>query len=408
MASDKSQQKTHSKKSPSSKFRAVMKTSLKNVNEAGSQRKKSSKNNQHYLDNSRKGKFPSHVAPMLATLIDKPFEEKGWLYEIKWDGYRTIAYIRKGSVDLKSRNDKSFNEKFYPVLNALSKIDFDIVLDGEVVVVDEKGLSNFGALQNWRSEADGELMYYVFDILWLNGKNLMELPLSERKEILNNVIRENNIIKISQAYDESGIEFFEASKKIGLEGIIAKKAQSIYHAGDRSKEWLKIKANKRQEMVVGGFTKNEDTSKLFSALLVGVFKDGVLHYTGKVGTGFNDKMQREMMRKFKPLIISKPAFEEKPDVNKPSRFRPNPPHAEVFWLEPKLVCEVNFTEVTSDGIMRHPSFEGLRIDKKASDVVFEKEKPAKKTVKEADVISRKQMIRKPGKSDRQKRQKREK
>jgi bifunctional non-homologous end joining protein LigD len=306
---------------------------------------------------------------MLATLVDKPFHNEGWQYEIKWDGYRTIALCNKKKVELKSRNDKSFNEKFYPVIKAIQEWNINAVIDGEVVVLEESGKSNFGALQNWRSEADGEIFFYVFDILWLNGKDLMQIPLSERRQVLKQLIPDNNIIRLSENFEVDGIEFFEAAKKMNLEGIIAKKSDSTYSPGSRSKEWLKIKANKRQEMVIGGYTKNNDSSKSFSSLLLGVFEKGKLIYTGKVGTGFNDKQQKEMLKQFKPFIIKSSAFTELPDINKPSRFRPNPPHAIAIWMKPELVCEVSFTEMTSDGIMRHPSFDAMRIDKKAKDVI---------------------------------------
>ncbi len=154
---------------------------------------------------------------------------------------------------------------------------------------------------------------------------------------------------------------------------MAKKQYSPYHIGNRTKDWLKIKANKRQEVVIGGFTKNTDSSKTFSSLLVGVFKDKKLMYTGKIGTGFNSKTQTEMMAQFKPLIIDSAPFDDEPDINKPSRFRPNPPKAVATWLKPELICEVSFAEMTSDGVMRHPSFEGMRNDKKATSVVLEKE-----------------------------------
>lgn len=332
------------------------------------------------LAKAPRSKFSSGIKPMLATLVDKPFDDEGWLYEIKWDGYRAIAFMNNGKVELKSRNDKSFNEKFYPVTTALESLNINAIVDGEIAVLSENGVSNFGDLQNWRSEADGELYYYLFDLLWLNGKNLMGLPFTERRAVLEEIVPDNGIIRLSQAFNESGIEFFEASKKMDLEGIIAKKADSTYHPGARSKEWLKVKANKRQEMVIGGYTLNNNSSKKFSALLVGVYDNGKLRYTGKVGTGFNDKMQKEMLAKFKKLQIKTPPFEETPDINKPSRFRPNPPQATATWLKPELVCEVSFTEMTREGIMRHPSFEGLRIDKKAKDVVEEKPKDIEKVV----------------------------
>ncbi|HEX6845974.1 MAG TPA: non-homologous end-joining DNA ligase, partial [Chitinophagaceae bacterium] len=312
----------------------------------------------------KKAVFPKIVRPMLVTLVEKPFDEPGWQYEIKWDGYRAVAKINKGKVDLTSRNNKSFNEKFYPVVDALKKWDVNAVVDGEVVVLNDKGVSNFGSLQNWRSEADGALFYYVFDILWLNGYSLKELPLTKRRQILKDILPNENIIRLSENFETTATEFLATVSKMGMEGIMAKKEDSAYIEGDRTREWLKIKSNKRHEVVIGGFTNNEGSAKTFSALLVGVFDNGRLDYIGKIGTGFNDKTQKEIMAKMKKLATKKIPFTEKPDVNKPSRFRPNPPTATVTWLKPELVCEVNYTEITSDGIMRHPSFEGLRTDKK--------------------------------------------
>ncbi len=324
----------------------------------------------------KKSAFPKSFSPMLATLVDKPFDEPGWLYEIKWDGYRAVAMINKGKVNLISRNNKSFNHKFYPVVDALKKWDINAIVDGEVVVLNENGVSNFGALQNWRSEADGDLFYYVFDVLWLNGYDLKSLPLTRRKEILQEQIPFEGMIRLSESFETSATEFLKAVSKLGMEGIMAKREDSVYIEGDRTKEWLKIKSNLRHEVVIGGYTQNEGSGKTFSALLVGVFDNGRLDYMGKIGTGFNDKTQKEMMAKMKKLVTDKVPFTEKPDVNKPSRFRPNPPKAKVTWLKPELVCEVSYTEITSDGIMRHPSFEGLRTDKKAKDVKKEKAIPA--------------------------------
>ena len=322
------------------------------------------------ISTGKNAEFPSKLPPMLATLVDKPFDKEGWQYEIKWDGYRTVAFCNNNTVELKSRNDKSFNEKFYPVLNAVQQWNINAVVDGEVVLLDE-GKPNFGALQNWRSEADGEIYFYVFDLLWMNGKDLMQLPLRERRILLKQIVPENDIIRFSENYEVSGIDFFEIAKKMGLEGIMAKKSDSFYSAGNRSKDWLKIKANKRQEMVIGGYTKNDDSSKSFSSLLLGVYEKGKLIYTGKVGTGFSEKLQIEMLEQFKPYLINTPPFAKMPDINKPSRFQHNPPHATAVWMKPELVCEVSFTEMTTDGIMRHPSFEGMRIDQKAEDVTSE-------------------------------------
>ncbi|ALR29274.1 DNA ligase [Chryseobacterium sp. IHB B 17019] len=326
------------------------------------------------LKGTTKEKFYDSVQPMLATLVDEPFDSNDWLYEIKWDGYRAVAFMEGKKIELKSRNDKSFAEKFYPIYDELTNLKLDAVLDGEIVVLGEHGKANFGSLQNWRSEADGDLVYYVFDILWYKGMDLKGLTLVERKAILAQVLPESKTILLSKEFDTSGLEFLEAATKMGLEGIMAKRKGSIYHTHNRTKDWLKIKANKRQEVVIGGFTRNDDTNKQFSSLLVGVYEGKKLIYTGKVGTGFNDKMQKEMMEQFKPLFTDKPPFSEEPDVNKPSRFRPNPPHATVTWLKPELIGEVSYTELTSDGVMRHPSFKGMRSDKSAKKVVLERER----------------------------------
>jgi bifunctional non-homologous end joining protein LigD len=328
-----------------------------------------------------RSRMPDNIAPMLATLVDKPFSEEGWLYEVKWDGYRTIAYCAKNKVELRSRNNKSFTEKYYPIHDALKKVNINVVLDGEIIVINENGTSNFSNLQNWRSEADGELKFYVFDLLWLDGYSIMHLPLSERRKKLEALLPSHPSIQLSHAFDTSGTDFFDAASKMQLEGILAKKADSEYKPGARSKEWLKIKVATRQEVIIGGYTRNQGTAKPFSSLLVGVQGKKGLEYIGKIGTGFSDKLQGEMMKQFRPLVTKKCPFNYIPDINKPSRFRPNPPKADAYWLSPKLVCEVSYTELTPDGIMRHPSFEGMRNDKRPKEVILEKSEPVEKVVK---------------------------
>ena len=328
-----------------------------------------------------KAPMPKDLSPMLATLVDRPFDDAGWSYEIKWDGYRALAYCKKGNVELRSRNDKSF-DKYYPVLNALKEWSINALVDGELVVLNDKGKSNFNKLQNWRSEADGSLFYYVFDLLWLDGRDLTGLPLSERRTMLQSIVPGDGIIRYSESFETSGTKFFASAEKLGLEGIMAKKTDSLYTPGARTKEWLKIKTVSRQEVVIGGYTRNEGTSKLFSSLLVGVFENGHLQYTGKVGTGFTEEMQRDMMRQFKPLVQKASPFGTTPDVNKPSRFRPDPPAAKAVWLKPVLVGEVAFREMTEDGVMRHPSFQGMREDKDARQVIREKALSVKAVVAE--------------------------
>jgi bifunctional non-homologous end joining protein LigD len=325
--------------------------------------------------------MPKDLSPMLATLVDQPFDDAGWSYEIKWDGYRALAYCKKGEVELRSRNDKSF-DKYYPVLNALKEWKINALIDGELVVLNDKGESNFNKLQNWRSEADGSLIYYLFDLLWLDGRDLTGLPLSERRNLLQSIVPAEGIIRYSDSFETSGKKFFASAQKLGLEGIMAKRTDSLYVPGARTREWLKIKTSSRQEVVIGGYTRNEGTSKQFSSLLVGVFENGRLQYTGKVGTGFTEEMQRDMMRQFKPLVQKASPFGTTPDVNKPSRFRPDPPAAKAVWLKPVLVGEVAYREMTEDGVMRHPSFQGMREDKDARQVIREKALPVQAAMAE--------------------------
>ena len=231
----------------------------------------------------KKVPFPNDIMPMLATLVDKPFDEPGWMYEVKWDGYRALGYVHDGKTELRSRNNKSFNEKFYPVYKALEKSGLNAVVDGEIVVLNEKGVPDFGRLQGWRSEADGNLVFYLFDILWLDGMDLMNIPLSERREILRSAAPKEGLIKLSENFEATGSEFFALAEKMGLEGIMAKKADSVYIPDSRSKEWLKIKTEKHQELIIGGYTCNEGSPKPFSALLLGLFENGAFHHVTPVG-----------------------------------------------------------------------------------------------------------------------------
>jgi bifunctional non-homologous end joining protein LigD len=337
------------------------------------------------LKTAPKSRIPDGIKPMLATLVDEPFDDPDWVYEVKWDGYRALAFVNKGEVELVSRNNKDFGQRFYPIYKILKGWKINAVVDGEILVLDEKGISNFSDLQNWRSEADGELVFYVFDILWYDGKDLMGLPLVQRQAVLKDILPTNDDrIRLSKVFKAGGTEFFNAAEKMGLEGIMAKRAESAYIPDFRTKEWLKIKISKRQEVIIAGYTKNQDTAKQFSSLLLAVYENGGLQYVGKVGTGFSDKVQKEMMTLFKPLITEKSPFSSVPDVNKPSRFRPNPPKAKATWLKPELVCEVAFSEVTSDGVFRHPSFQGMRLDKKAKDVVRETALPTEAVVEEVE------------------------
>lgn len=378
--------KAAGKKAPVGKKVGKKRTKESSTKEASAESGGKQPSAEELLHKAPRAAFPRDLSPMLATLVDKPFDDEDWSFEIKWDGYRALAFRHKKTATLQSRNQKSFDDRFYPVLDALKQWDTDAVLDGEIVVVDDKGISHFHALQNWRSEADGHLQYYVFDILWYQGHILTGLQLGERMGILSAMIdgADGDVIRSGMSVVGRGVQFFEAARKLGLEGIMAKRLDSPYEPGERSKSWLKIKVQQRQEVVIIGYTKNESTPRPFSSLLLAVYSQQELRYVGKVGTGFNEAMQKSMLKKFKPLVTRQSPLTAEPDYNKPSRFRPSPPRATATWLKPELVCEIAFTEVTEDGMFRHPVFKGLREDKDARKVVMEKEIDTEEAVAEAE------------------------
>ncbi|TMI69906.1 MAG: hypothetical protein E6H09_17910 [Bacteroidetes bacterium] len=331
------------------------------------------------IQEKRKAPIPKNIRPMLATLVDEPFTAEGWSYEIKWDGYRALAWINGSETDLRSRNYNSYTSRFYPVFDALKQWPIKAVVDGEIVVLNEKGISSFQKLQNWRSEKDGDLYFYVFDLLWLYGYDVTAASLTERRKLLMPLVPPDNIIRFSESFETNATEFLEAATKLGIEGIIAKKNESEYEINNRTKNWLKIKSGKRHEVIIGGYTINKDSSKLFSSLLLGINENGKLKYMGQAGTGFTEASQRDLFKKMKAIEIDECAFDHPPGINKPALFRPASPKSSIVWLKPQLVAEVRYQELTDEGIMRHPSFQGLRTDKKAKNVTMEKsiEIPAK-------------------------------
>jgi bifunctional non-homologous end joining protein LigD len=351
----------------------------------------------------KKGKpspMPEDIEPMLATLVNEPVEDEEWVYEMKWDGYRAIAYMNEGKIDIRSRNNKSFNEKFYPLIDSLKQWKINAVVDGEIIVVNEQGVPDFSDLQLWRSEADGQLAFYAFDILWYDGIDVMNLPLEQRRELLKSLAPTNlPAIKLSETIEATGTKAFKLADELQLEGVMAKRKGSVYNPGQRTKDWLKVKTEKRQEMVIGGYTLNEGTNKLFSALLLGIIENGKFHFLTPVGTGFNKQMQEEILKKLKPFETKVCPFAETPEYNKPSRFRPNPPKATVTWVKPRLVAEISYREMTKDGAVRHPSFKGLREDKKPAEVVRETAIETKKLVEESPLVKQK-LITAPPKKER--------
>ena len=344
--------------------------------------------------------MPVNIEPMLATLVTEPVNEQGWVYEMKWDGYRAVAFIQNGKVDICSRNKKSFNQKFYPLHEVLKQWNINAVVDGEIVVVNELGIPDFSDLQLWRSEADGQLLYYLFDILWLEGHSVMHLPLEQRKQLLKAIIpAESSHLRFSDILKDNGKEAFRLAKQLHLEGVMAKKSGSVYTIGKRTKDWLKIKTEKRQELVIGGYTHNEGSNKLFSALLLGIIEKGSFHFVTPVGTGFNKTMQQEIIDKLRPYETTQCPFSTIPEYNKPSRFRPNPPKATVTWVKPKLVAEISYREETKGGAFRQPSFKGLREDKNPNEVIKEVPINTTKLVKEHKLVKQ-NIIKAPPKKER--------
>lgn len=310
---------------------------------------------------AHKSPMPKDVIPMLATLTDEPFDNRNWLFEIKWDGYRAVAYCNRKNVELVSRNLTPFTEKYFPVTDALQQLKLNAVFDGEIVAVDERGLAVFQSLQNWQN-TPVRLQYFIFDILWLNGYNLTQLPLIERKRILKEVLPEDDeVIKYSDHVIGEGKEFFQVAVSQGLEGIMAKKSDSIYQVDKRTENWVKIKVSLRQEVVIAGFTEPRRSRKFFGSLLLGVYDGDEFVYVGHTGSGFNTKLLEQIYNKLQPLITKECPFEKCPKGNMP-----------VTWVKPKLVCEIKFAEWTKDNIARQPIFMGLRFDKKPNEVTFEK------------------------------------
>jgi bifunctional non-homologous end joining protein LigD len=305
--------------------------------------------------------MPHDVRPMLATVVKEPFDHPDWIFEVKWDGYRAVAEIRDDGVSLYSRNGISFEKKFYPVTESLRKFGFDAVLDGEIVVVDDQGRPDFQALQHYQATGSGHLLYYVFDLLHFQGHDLTGLPLLRRKELLKKIMPSLPNIRVSDPVEKDGVLFYSVVKAKGLEGIIAKHAQSPYEAGRRSRQWLKVKTHRTQEAVIAGFTEPGGGRQYIGALVLGAFEGDELVFIGHVGTGFGEKDLRDLREQMEPLVMQECPFTVQPVANAP-----------VTWVKPELVCEVEFSGWTEDNSMRHPVFLRMREDKAAREVVREK------------------------------------
>jgi bifunctional non-homologous end joining protein LigD len=301
-------------------------------------------------------KLSHFITPMMAVLHDGPFDDPQWLFEIKWDGYRAIAECAGESSRLYSRNGLDFSERYPDVFKAISGFSADMILDGEIVAFNDKANPDFQLLQNAGSNA-AELLYYVFDILRLNGESLESLPLADRKELLKKALPENNAVRYSDHVVGDGKDFFKVMEKRGLEGMMAKKCTSLYVEGARTPEWRKVKHIITDEAVITGYTEPRGARKYFGALILGEYRNGKLEYIGHAGTGFNAKTLMSLHETMQSYRQDASPFDKRIPVNSP-----------VTWLRPELVANIKFSEITKDGIRRHPVFMGLRDDKAARDV----------------------------------------
>ena len=314
------------------------------------------------------------VEPMKCLAKDDVPTGKDWIYEIKFDGYRALAICARQKATLLSRNEKSFDARFPDLVHALENLPVQsAILDGEIVALDEHQRPSFQALQNY--EEGPVLAYYVFDLIELNGERLESFSLAERKEKLRGLLQGVPApLLFSENLSGTSVQIWKQIKKLKLEGVVAKRASSLYESGRRSGQWVKIKAINQQEFVIGGFTPPAGARDHFGALLVGVYEKGRLHYAGKVGTGFTRKSLEELFGQMKAIEVSKCPFVNLPQP-RTGRWGGGLPFSEMkmcTWIKPGMVCEVQFTEWTGDGSLRHPSFLGLREDKAALEVVREK------------------------------------
>jgi bifunctional non-homologous end joining protein LigD len=311
--------------------------------------------------------------PMLATLAEDIPRGVGWIFEVKWDGYRAIAKISGGEATLTSRNGNDLTGRFPNVAKEVAKAvkTPDAVLDGEVCALDEAGRSSFSAMQ--QGKAGTPLVFYVFDVLEVEGEPLVDRPLAERRKRLEKLLdKRNRCVRLSEAFDD-GAALLEAAEEQGLEGIVAKRLDSRYIQGKRTRDWLKIKTHGEQEFVIAGFTKGTGRrASSFGSLVLGYYRGDELVYAGNVGTGFNSKEIEKLLDKLRPLKRATSPFAEVPKMPKVRK-------SDVIWVEPKLVCEVEFAEWTHDGRLRSPSYKGLREDKRAEEV--RREEPITDTVK---------------------------
>ncbi|WP_460112309.1 DNA ligase D [Pseudomonas sp. H3_D04] len=335
-------------------------------------RKAPAKQQSAQLTGAHKARLPDQLKPELATLVEKapPGE---WSYEIKFDGYRIMARIDHDEVKLFTRNGHDWTHKLPKQAEALAALGLESAwLDGEMVVANEQGVPDFQALQNaFESNRSGNILYYLFDMPYLNGVDLREVPVEERRVALATVLKPNKdpLLRFSDAFGEEPEALLNSACQMQMEGLIGKRLGSPY-VSRRSSDWIKLKCKHRQEFVVVGFTDPQGARNAFGALLLGLHDrdSGELRYAGKVGTGFNETTLKHIYEQLKPLQVKKPAV-----VNPPTGFDAKGVH----WLKPVLLAEVAFAEMTKDGSVRHAVFHGLRDDKPAEDITEERAKAVK-------------------------------
>ena len=303
---------------------------------------------------------PGSYKPMLATLADAVPAGEEWLHEVKWDGYRAIVTIAGGEAQLTSRNGNSLTARFESVARAVVQAvkTTDCVLDGEVCALDDQGRASFSAMQ----QGSGPLVLYLFDVLEVEGEPVVDLPLTERHKRLEALLdKRNRTVRLSETFDD-GHALFEAATAQRLEGVVSKRADSRYEPGRRSRNWLKVKTQGRQELIVVGYTKGQGRrTGAFGSLVLAVNEGSGLRWAGNVGTGFDDAEIKRLLDRLKPLRTDEPPFAEVPKMPKVRK-------GDVVWVEPRLVAEVRFAEWTHDGRLRAPVYQGLREDKDASEV----------------------------------------
>jgi bifunctional non-homologous end joining protein LigD len=328
---------------------------------------------------SRKGStapIPSFVEPMKAKLVDSmPAGE--WIYEIKFDGFRALALRGSSEARLLSRNEKDLGGKFPEVMDSILALDVrDAIIDGEIVALDEKGRSSFQLLQAFEmGQERPPIFFYAFDLLRLNRKDFLGLPVQERKATLEKLLKDPpDAIRYSASVEDAGQDLLDGARELGVEGLIGKRIGSRYESGKRSGAWIKLKLQQQQEFVIGGYTDPEGTRKYFGAILVGVYEGNQLKFVGKVGTGFNENLLRALYSKFKKISSDRCPFVDLPEKRSGPYGKPMTASEmkRCHWLEPTLVGQIKFAEWTRDNRLRQPVFLGLREDKAAKEVVREK------------------------------------